>query len=170
MRLGSRFQRLLRRYDAAVNAEGKEPVAARSAAIRGGAKQAIQPAEHAHPVLARNAGQVHVAALFAMYVPHISDGGSPGEKARFAGPATPGTQTGHPGKVVLKASPAGAAGTVAMTDRTQQILFSPGTLKKGYVKADSCGKFHLRGEVAPCTIMKEVQDGRLHRGTRARGD
>lgn len=170
MGLGSRLQGLLRRNDAAVNAEGKEPVAARGTAIRGGAKQAIQPAEHAYPVLARNAGQVHIAALFAMHVPCISDGGSPGEKARFAGPATPGAQTGHPGKVVLKTSPAGAAGTVAMTDRTQQIVFSPGTLKKGYVKADCRGKFHLRGEVAACTIIEEVEDGRLHCGTRARGD
>jgi hypothetical protein len=118
MRLGSRFQGVLRWNNAAVNPEGKKPIAARRAAIGGGAKQPKQPAKHAHPVLARNSRQIQVAALFAVHIPAVPNRSRPGEKTGFAGPATPGPQPSHTRNVVLHASPAGTAGTVAMAYRT----------------------------------------------------
>ena len=126
MRLGSGFHGLLRGYDAAVNPKREKAIPAWGAAVRGSAKKALHPAQHAHSVLARNALHVQVAAHSAMHVPDISDGGRPGEKARVTGPATPGPQSSHSHEVVLDTSSPGPSGTVAVTDRTKQIFFTPG--------------------------------------------
>lgn len=134
-RLRLRFQGLLRGYDTAVNAKREKAIAARGAAVSRGAKQAVHPGQQANPMVAGNARQIHVSALFAVHVPKISDGSRPGVKARIAGSAAPGAQLGRSYQEVLGASSAGTAGTVAMTERAQQIFFSPGTLKKGYAKA-----------------------------------
>ncbi len=126
MRFRPGFHGLLRGHDAAVNPKGEKAIPARSATIRGSAKQAVHPGEQAHPMLARNALQVHVAAHSAVHVGDISDRSRPGVKARVAGSATPGAQPCHSCQVILDSSSARTAGTVAMTDRTQQILFTPG--------------------------------------------
>ena len=81
-------------------------------------------------MLAGNARQVHVTAPFAMHVPDVPDRNRPGVKARVAGSATPGTQTCQSRQVVLSTSSAGTAGTIAMTDRTQQNLLPSGNAAK----------------------------------------
>jgi hypothetical protein len=126
MCLHSGFHRRLRRHDPPVNSKREKPISAHGAAVRGSAQQAQHPGEISDPVLARNARQIHIAALFAMHVPDISHGSRPGIKARGAGSATPGAQLCSPYQVVLGTSSARPARTVAMADGTQQLFFSPG--------------------------------------------
>src|SRR5579864_510501 len=126
MRLRTGFHGLLRGYNAAVNPKREKAIPAWGATVSRSAEQAIHPGEHTHSMLARNTLQVHVAAHSAMHVPDISDRGSPGEKARVTGPATPGPQSSHSHEVVLDTSSPGPSGTVAVTDRTKQIFFTPG--------------------------------------------
>jgi len=125
MRLCPGLDRMLRWDNAAVNPKREKAIATRRAAIRGRAKQAINPGERPHPMFARNALQIHVAAQSAMHVPNVADGSRPSIKARIAGSATPRAQLGQPHQVVLHAMPAGTAGTVALTDRTQQDFLLP---------------------------------------------
>ncbi len=126
---GLRFRPLLhgsgRRNNAAVEPERKETVAAGGAAIRRHAKKAKDPGQHAHAVLAGNALQIHVAAQAAMHKPDIADGSRPGVKAGIAGLAAPGTQPRDSHRVVFDTASAGAAGAVAMTDRTYQNSLHP---------------------------------------------
>src|ERR1700676_5045445 len=117
---------MLRRHDSPVNPKREKPISAQGAAIRGSAQHSEHPSEIADPVLARNARQVQVAALFAMHEPGISHWSRPGVKTRGAGSATPAAQLCRSYHVVLGASSARPARTVAMTDGTQQIFFSPG--------------------------------------------
>ena len=163
MRLRPGFHGLLRGYDAPVNPKREKAIPARGAAIGGKAEQAEQPGEHAHSMLARNALQVHVAAHSAMHIPDISDGSRPGIKARVASSAAPGPQPCHSHQVVLDTSSAGPAGTVAMTDRTKQIFFTPGKsakrIREGLLQwqvpsAQGCRSMYNE--------RREVQDGRLH--------
>src|SRR5580704_18561537 len=101
----------------------------------------------------RNTRHVQIAAHSAMHIPDIFNGGCPGEKTRVADSAAPGAQPCHSRQVVVETSSAGAAGTVAMTDRTQQIMFSLRGPRKGYVKTHYYGKFDLRKIVVPCTMQ-----------------
>jgi hypothetical protein len=116
---------LLRRNNAAIEPERKKAVAARGAAIRWHAEKTKDPGQHAHAVLAGNALQIHVAAQAAMHKPDVADGGRPGVKAGIAGLAAPGTQPRDSHRVVFDTASAGAAGAVAMTDRTYQNSLHP---------------------------------------------
>lgn len=116
---------LLRRNNAAVEPERKETVAAGGAAVRRHAKKTKDPGQHAHAVLAGNALQIHVAAQAAVHKPDVADGSRPGVKAGIAGLATPGTQPRDSQHVVFDTASAGAAGVVAMTDRTYQNSLHP---------------------------------------------
>jgi hypothetical protein len=112
VRLHNRFHGLLRGNDAAVNLKGEKTIPARSAAVRGNAKQSKNPGEQSHPVLARNTLQIHVAAQSAVHVPDISDGSRPGEKTRVANSAAPRPQPYHSRQIVLGAAPARPPRTV----------------------------------------------------------
>ena len=105
-RLHAGFHGLLRGYDAPVKPKRKKAIPAGIAPVGGKAKEAKRPGEQAHPMFARNALQVHIAAHSAMYVPDISDGSRPGKKTRVASAATPGTQSCHSYQVILGAASA----------------------------------------------------------------
>src|SRR5579872_1336383 len=102
-----------------------------------------------------------------MHESDIADGDRPGIKPLVATPATPGPQQSGADDVVLQTSPARTAGSVAMTYRAKQFYFSPGFLRapnflrKGYVKADAQGKFHLWPDIAPCTIILALWSARI---------
>jgi hypothetical protein len=119
-------------------------------------------------MFARNTRHVQIAAHSAMHIPDIFNGGCPGEKTRVAGATTPGAQPCHTRQIVVETSSAGAAGTVAMTDRTQQIIFSLRGPRQGYVKSHYDGKFDLGKIVVPYTIQQWVLGGRLQCGECAR--
>jgi hypothetical protein len=93
-------------------------------------KQAEEPGERARSVFAGNTLEVHVAAHDAMRVPGVGDRNGPGIESRIATPATPGAQQRDPDEIVFDALPPGTTGTVAMTDGTQQLGFTPGACKK----------------------------------------
>ena len=121
---------MLRGYDAPVGTHRVETVPAGSATIGGEVKQAEEPGERARSVFAGNTLEVHVAAHDAMRVPGVGDRNGPGIESRIATPATPGAQQRDPDEIVFDALPPGTTGTVAMTDGTQQLGFTPGACKK----------------------------------------
>jgi hypothetical protein len=131
MRLRSRFHLALSRHDAPVGADREETVPAGSATISGEMKQAEQPGERARSVLAGNPLEIKIAAHCAMRVPDIGDGDRPRIKSLIATLAAPGPQQSSPDHIVLHTPPPRTAGTVAKTDRTKQLCFSPG---KAYEK------------------------------------
>jgi hypothetical protein len=131
VRIRLRLHGLFRGHNAAVNPEREEAIPAGRAAIRGGAKEAVHPTQHAHSVLARNALHVQVAAHRAMHVPDVSDGSGPGVEARVADSATPWAQPGHADQIIFRTAPTRPAWTVAMTDRTKQVFSPLVNLQKG---------------------------------------
>jgi hypothetical protein len=126
MRLRLRLHLVLRGYDGAEGTDREEAVAAWSATIAGEVKQAEEPGECARSMLSGNALEVHVAAHYAMRVSGIRHGNGPGIESRIATPATPGAQQGHPDQIIFDALPPRTTGTVAMTDGTQQLCYTPG--------------------------------------------
>jgi hypothetical protein len=125
-----RLHGAVRGCDPAIDPKREKAVPARCAAVGGKAQQPKRPGEHAHPMLARNALQVHVSAHFAMHVPDITHGSGPGVKARIASPATPWAQPCQPHQVVLYTASAGTSEAVAMAGRTQQFGSPLGSLLK----------------------------------------
>ena len=101
MRFRAGLHGVLRGNNAAVNTDGKKAIPARCTAIGWNAKQAIDPGQRAHPVVARNARQIHIAAESAMHVSDVANRGGPRIETRVAGTATPGAQPGDPDQIVL---------------------------------------------------------------------
>jgi hypothetical protein len=126
MRLRSRFHLVLRGYDGPEGTDRKEAVPAWSATIGGEVKQAEEPGERARSVFAGNALEVHVAAHYAMRVADVRHGNGPGIESRIAAPATPGAEQRHPDQIILHTLPPGTTRTIAMTNGTQQLCFTPG--------------------------------------------
>ena len=121
---------MLRGYDGPEGTDREEAVAAWSATIGGEVQQAEEPGECARSVFAGNALEVHIPAHNAMRVPDVGHGDGPGIESRIATPATPGAQQRDPDEIVFDALPPGTTGTVAMTDGTQQLCFTPEACKK----------------------------------------
>jgi len=116
------LDRVLRRYNTAVDPDREKAVPAWRAAVSRKAKQAEQPRKGARAMLAGNTLQIHVPAHPAVHESNIGDRGSPGVKSQVAATAPPRPQEYNSAQIVLHAASAGAASTITMTGRTKQEL------------------------------------------------
>lgn len=89
-------------------------------------QQAEEPGECARSMLSGNALEVHIPAHDAMRVSSIRHWDGPGIESRIATPATPGAQQRDPDQIIFHTLPPGTTRTVAMTNGTKQLGFTPG--------------------------------------------
>ena len=100
------FHRHLRGNNSPVNSNREKAIPARRASVGGQSQEPEQPGKRAGSVLARNAGQVQIAAHFAVHIADIGDGCGPGIKAQITRPAAPRAQPCEPHPVVFETSSA----------------------------------------------------------------